>query len=103
MIGSAIAMRYIGKKPWILAIAFWAVYLIIGLIFVTSISSSFGWWLGLVLSLVVFMGLAIYWMRLAPIIAIVAFAVTYVVDFAIMYFMAIAGFSLASLLGGIGL
>jgi len=102
MIGSAISIRYVGKKPWILALSFWAVYLIIGLLFVTAIVSATSfWWLGILFSFAIFMALAIYWMKLNIMVSAIAFAVAYVLDFVIMYILASFGFSLSSLFGGI--
>lgn len=103
MIGSAIAIRFYAKKPWLIALAFWAVYLVIGLLFVSQVASSLDWWLGMALSFLIFMALATFWLKLAPVIGIICFAFAYVIDFVIMYVMAMLGFSLSSLLGGIGL
>lgn len=102
MIGSALAIRYYAHKPWIVALSFWAVYLIIGIIGISAIISVVPIAvLGIALSLFVFLALAIYWIHLPPLMAIIAFAIAYVLDFIIMYFLAIFGFSITSLLGGL--
>lgn len=102
MIGSLLAMRFYAKKPWFLAFAFWAVYLIVGIVFGTMILNSLPTTLifvgGIAFSFIVFVGLAIYWLRLAPMISIIAFAVAYVIDYVIMMMLATVGFSLGSLL-----
>jgi len=103
MIGSALAIRYIAKKPWMIALAFWAVYFIIGLIFVTKLltSISSGWWLGIVISFLIFMALTTFWLKLHTMIAVICFAVAYVLDYVIMLALASMGISLSSLFGGL--
>lgn len=101
MIGSLLAIRFYARKPWLIALAFWAVYLVIGLLFVSQVASSLDWWLGIALSFLIFMALATFWLKLHFIIGIICFALAYVIDFAIMYALAMIGISFSSLLGGL--
>ena len=88
MIGSLLAMRFYAKKPWIIAAEFWAVYLIIGILFgstVTAIMPPALMMVGSILfGFIVFMALALYWLKIPMIISVIAFAVTYVIDYVIM-------------------
>jgi len=88
VIGSLLAMRFYAKKPWIIAAEFWAVYLIIGILFgstVTAIMPPALMMVGSILfGFIVFMALALYWLKMPTMISIIAFAVTYVIDYVIM-------------------
>jgi len=95
MIGSLLAMRFYAKKPWIIAAEFWAVYLIIGIIFGGTITTMMPQALmligGILFSFIVFMALALYWLKIPMMISIIAFAVTCVIDYIIMMGIAMYG------------
>ena len=78
-------MRLIGGKPWMQALVFWVVILIIGFALTTTAS-----YLGIlitVFSVAIFILLAHYWYKLSWVKSIVVWAVAFFLDFVIIYLL----------------
>lgn len=102
MIGSLLAIKFAAKKSWQIAIAFWAIYLIIGLFGIGIIVTAFPFpVIGIFLSFLLFMALAVGWLKIAPMLSLISFAVAYLIDWIILFFLATIGVTITSLTGGI--
>ena len=85
MIGAIISMKFIGRKPWLISILFWFVYLILmsAIVFGTTGLLPIPF-LSLALSILVFCALAHYWLKFPWIMALKLFAVAFLIDLLIM-------------------
>jgi len=99
MIGSIIALKFIGKKTWVESLFFWLVYLganaLLGGIIINNYPSSSIFLL--LLSAVIFVSLAHHWFRFGWETAFKMFIVAIMIDLAIS-FVLIGTFSFEGLL-----
>ena len=101
MIGSLLSMRFYIKKPWMQSIMFWAVYLIIGIfvgsMIITQLPTAMMLIGGILISFVIFMALAMYWMGIDQKRSIIAFIIAYAID----YVIGMIGITTALITGGL--
>ena len=65
MIGALLAARFVAKKPWGVSAIFWAILLILGLVFGTVMGTNLI--VLFILGLVIFLGVAWFYLKVPPI------------------------------------
>lgn len=90
MIGALLSLKIYGKEPWTRALMFWAVYLVIGLVFGSAVigfipttEATFILAAGIIFSILVFVGLAMFWFKYNRTKALIAWAIAYAIDYAL--------------------
>jgi hypothetical protein len=85
MIGALLSMKFLGKKPWIQALGFWIIILIINMALAIG-ASKIGIMITL-LSILVFILVAHYGFKLTWILSIVVWFVAFIIDIIIVYIL----------------
>jgi len=65
MIGALLAARFVAKKPWGMSALFWAILLVIGIV-VGTVTGG-GLIVSAILGLIIFLGVAWFYLKVAPI------------------------------------
>ena len=95
MIGSLLAMKFIGRKSWLISLYFWACVLFAGII-IGMIVPLFG----IILAIAAFLLIAHYWFKLPWIQAITVWVVAIIIDIIIIFMIVLAfGISIWAYLG----
>jgi len=90
MIGSLLAARFVAKKPWMQSIIFWAIVFFIGLLMVFVL--DVGWILSFIIGIIVFLGVAWYYLKVMPFwLGIIMYIVSVVINYAISYLLSAGG------------
>ena len=93
MIGSLLAARFIGKKPWGMSAIFFAIILVIGLVLSVFLGSYFI--VNLIIGAIVFLGVAFYYLKIRPLpLGIVMYIATIIINLAISWILAWVGITI---------
>ena len=89
MIGAIVAMRFVGKKTWWESIVFWIVYIAIVGVLTAMLMGIFPY-LGLIVGIGVFLGLANFWYKIPLNQAVWLMIVAFVIDIVVAFILASA-------------
>ena len=87
MIGAIVAMRYVGKKTWWESLVFWIVYIAIVGVLTAMLMGIFPY-LGLIVGIGVFIGLAHLWYKIPLNLAVWLMIVAFVIDIVVAVLLA---------------
>ena len=86
MIGALLAARFVAKKPWGVSAIFWAILLILGLVFGTVMGTNLI--VLFILGLVIFLGVAWFYLKVPPIwLGVGMYIFSYIVNIVISWLL----------------
>jgi len=98
MIGALLAARFIGRKPWILSIIFWVVLMCLGylssLFLMSAMSILIAPFVIIILNAILFLALAVYYLRVPLLIAIVMYFASFFINLIVTFFLMMMGIGL---------